>query len=221
MKFAGEGIVATAIASAAAVVLGVWLGISVFVGFAAVALAVLMFFRDPERILPSDPSALVSPADGRVIAVEAGGKAHRFAAETTTRISIFMSPLDVHVNRMPYSGTVERVEHKSGLFAAAYRADASEINESNSLLLRMPGGVPVVVVQIAGWLARRIICRVEPQARVSRGERFGLIMFGSRLDVFLPPQVRPAVSVGDRVRAGSSTIAVAAVDGGTDESRKA
>jgi len=221
MKFAREGIVATAIAAAAAVVLGALLGATVFVGMAAVALAVLLFFRDPERVLPSDPSALVSPADGRVIAVEEGGKAHRFAPETTTRISIFMSPLDVHVNRMPVSATVERVEHKPGLFAAAYRADASEINESNSLLLRTPGGVPVVVVQIAGWLARRIVCHVRPQARVSRGERFGLIMFGSRLDVFLPPQARPSVRVGDRVRAGSSVIAIGALDGGSDESRKA
>ncbi len=221
MKFAREGFVAAAVPAGAAVVLGAFFGATVFVGLAAVALAVLLFFRDPERVIPSDPSALVSPADGRVIAVEEGGKGHRFAPETTTRISIFMSPLNVHINRMPFSGTVERIEHKPGLFAGAYRADASEINESNSLLLRTPGGVPVVVVQIAGWLARRIVCHVQPQARVSRGERFGLIMFGSRLDVFLPPQVRPSVRVGDRVRAGSSIVALAALDGGTDESRKA
>ncbi|MBI5505672.1 MAG: phosphatidylserine decarboxylase family protein [Deltaproteobacteria bacterium] len=221
MKFAREGIVATAVPAVAALVLGPMLGEAVFIGLALVALAVLLFFRDPERVIPSDPSALVSPADGRVIAVEENGKPHRFAAETTTRISIFMSPLDVHINRIPTAGTVEQIEHKPGRFAAAYRADASEINESNSLLLRTPGGVPIVVVQIAGWLARRIICHVRPQARVSRGERFGLIMFGSRLDVFLPPQVRPAVRVGDRVRAGASVIALAAVEGGGDESRKA
>lgn len=221
MKFAREGIVATAIPAVAALVLGPMLGEAVFIGLAVVALAVLLFFRDPERVIPSDPTALVSPADGRVIAVEEGGKGHRFATETTTRISIFMSPLDVHINRMPTSGTIEQIEHKPGRFAAAYRADASEINESNSLLLRTPGGVPIVVVQIAGWLARRIICRIQPQARVSRGERFGLIMFGSRVDVFLTPQARPVVRVGDRVRAGSSIVAVAAPEGGSDESRKA
>lgn len=221
MKFAREGLVATAIPAAAAVVFGMLLGEAVFLVLAVVALAVLAFFRDPERVLPSDPSALVSPADGRVIAVEEGGKPHRFAPETTTRISIFMSPLDVHVNRMPASGTVEKIEHKPGRFAAAYRADASEINESNSLLLRTPGGEPIVVVQIAGWLARRIVCRIRPRTEVSRGERFGLIMFGSRVDVFLPPKVRPRVVVGDRVSAGASVLAMVTSEGGSDGSRKA
>lgn len=213
MKFAREGFVAAAVPAAAAVACGAFFGEAAFVALAAVAVAVLLFFRDPERVAPTDPDALVSPADGRVIAVEEGGKAHRFDPETSTRISIFMSPLDVHINRMPLAGGVERIEHKPGLFGAAYRADASEINESNSLLLRTADGTAIVVVQIAGWLARRIVCHIRPGAVVSRGERFGLIMFGSRVDVFLPPQVRPAVHVGDRVQAGTTVLARTASGG--------
>jgi len=218
LKFAREGWVATAIAATIAVVAGALLGKAVFIALAVVTLGVLLFFRDPERVAVADSLALLSPADGKVVAVDEGGTPHRFAPEATTRISIFMSPLDVHINRMPVAGTVERIEHKPGLFGAAYRADASETNESNSLLVRTPEGAPVVIVQIAGWLARRIVCHVQPRARVSRGERFGLIMFGSRVDVFLPPSVHPRVRVGQRVRAGVSIVAVAAGRGVRDES---
>lgn len=211
MKFAREGWMATGIAAAVAVVAGAIFGKAVFAALALVTLGVLLFFRDPERVAVCEAAALLSPADGKVVAVVEGADPHRFAPEATTRISIFMSPLDVHVNRMPVAGIVEKVEHKPGLFGAAYRDDASEINESNSLLVRTTDGTPVVIVQIAGWLARRIICHVRPQARVSRGERFGLIMFGSRVDVFVTPQARPRVRVGDRVRAGLTVVAVAGV----------
>ena len=166
----------------------------------------LWFFRDPERTAPADDRAIISPADGRIVAV-VSEREDRFLNVQATRVSIFMSPLDVHVNRSPVTGALEKADHRSGQFGAAYRMDAGDINESNSLLLRTAAGAEVVVVQIAGWLARRIICRVRPPARLARGERFGLIMFGSRVDVYLPPEARLAVKVGETVRAGKTTLA--------------
>ncbi|HYC54565.1 MAG TPA: phosphatidylserine decarboxylase [Candidatus Binatia bacterium] len=194
-------------AAAAAVAAGAVLGWPAFIVGGLVATGVLLFFRDPERYAPTEDGAVISPADGRVVAVEPASTPHRFAPEATARVTIFMSPLDVHINRSPATGTVEKVEHRSGQFAAAYRADASEINESNSLLLRTESGAPLVIVQIAGWLARRIICHVRPAARLARGERFGLIMFGSRVDVFMPAQTTLTVRVGEKVRSGESVIA--------------
>jgi phosphatidylserine decarboxylase len=176
------------------------------VPLAALAVGAVAFFRDPERRLPDDPAALVAPADGRVVAVETG-RAHPLAPEATTRVSIFMSPADVHVNRSPVTGDVCDVVYKKGAFGAAFEADASETNEANAMLLRAAGGYDVVVVQIAGWLARRIICRVAAGARLTRGERFGLIMFGSRVDIFLPPHVDVAVAVGQRTTAGVTVLA--------------
>lgn len=207
MKFAREGATVAGIAAVAALGIGAIFGAIAFVVAALLALGVLLFFRDPERIAPSDPSAVVSPADGRVVFAEAGAAPHRFAPGSTVKIAIFMSPLDVHVNRSPLDGTLEKVDHRSGSFGAAYRADAGDINESNSLLLRTAAGAEVVVVQIAGWLARRIICRVKPPVHLSRGERFGLIMFGSRVDVYLPPTARLAVRSGETVRAGQTILA--------------
>jgi len=207
VKFAREGATVAGIAAVAALGIGAIFGAIAFVVSALLALGVLLFFRDPERIAPSDPSAVVSPADGRVVFAEAGAAPHRFAPGSTVKIAIFMSPLDVHVNRSPLDGTLEKVDHRSGSFGAAYRADAGDINESNSLLLRTAAGAEVVVVQIAGWLARRIICRVKPPVHLSRGERFGLIMFGSRVDVYLPPTARLAVRSGETVRAGQTILA--------------
>jgi phosphatidylserine decarboxylase len=215
VKFAQEGarvatiaaVVAVAVAAAATLAVSLTAGVIVFVTGALLAAGVLLFFRDPERACPADLSAVVSPADGRVVFAEAGAAAHRFANGSTTKIAIFMSPLDVHVNRSPVSATLERRDHRTGKFGAAYRADAGDINESNSLLLRTAAGAEVVVVQIAGWLARRIICRVDPPTVLSRGERFGLIMFGSRVDVYLPPNARLAVKVGETVEAGRTTLA--------------
>jgi phosphatidylserine decarboxylase len=207
MKFATEGTRVAGIAFAVAVIIGLLSGWLAFVGAAIAALGVLLFFRDPERIAPSDLTAVISPADGKVVFADSGASPHRFAPDNNVKIAIFMSPLDVHVNRSPVEGDVEKVEHRPGQFGAAYRADADQINESNSLLLRTNGGARVVVVQIAGWLARRIICRVKPSAHLSRGERFGLIMFGSRVDVYLPPGSRIAVRPGQMVKSGETTLA--------------
>jgi len=222
MRFASEGrIVATiaGIAALAAAVLagaafGTASGLAVLLLGGAVATGVLLFFRDPDRTAPIDPDAVVSPADGRVVIAEPDASPHRFAGRSTVKIAIFMSPLDVHVNRSPVTGSLEKADHRSGSFGAAYRIDADDLNESNSLLLRTASGAEVVVVQIAGWLARRIICRVRPPARLLRGERFGLIMFGSRVDVYLPPDARIAVRVGQTVRAGQTTLAFLESAGG-------
>lgn len=229
MKFAKEGASVAGIAAAAALavtvaavlVAGAVIGAFAFGIGALLALGALLFFRDPERVLPSDATAVASPADGRVVFAAPGAPAHRFSSGSTTKIAIFMSPLDVHVNRSPVDAALEKVDHRPGQFGAAYREDAGDINESVSLLLRTPAGAEVVVVQIAGWLARRIICRVQPPLRLARGERFGLIMFGSRVDVYLPPNARLAVKPGDVVRAGESTLAWLGGDGATHETESA
>lgn len=208
-------------AAVIAVGLGLGVGLIAFTGAALVALGVLLFFRDPERSGSDDPSAVLCPADGRVVFAEQGAAPHRFAPGSTAKIAIFMSPLDVHVNRSPVDAMLEKTEHRPGQFGAAYRADAGDINESNSLLLRTASGAEVVVVQIAGWLARRIVCRVKPPRRLARGERFGLIMFGSRVDVYLPPNARLAVQPGETVRAGQTTLAWLDAAGASDESQAA
>jgi len=160
------------------------------------------FFRDPERTPPADERSVVSPADGRIIAIAPD----RALDAPATRVSIFMSPLDVHVNRNPVSGVVQQVRHTAGKFRAAFADKASLDNERNALVIE-GGGRRYLMVQIAGALARRIVCHVGPGDRVQRGARFGMIMFGSRVDLYLPPGVEPVVRKGDRVRAGSSVIA--------------
>jgi phosphatidylserine decarboxylase len=177
------------------------------VAFGPVVLAVgfcLWFFRDPERTAPSDERVVVSPADGRVVAV-VEEREERFLGAAATRVSIFMSPLDVHVNRMPVSGIVAEVRHSAGRFRAAFSDKSSLDNERNAVVVES-GGRRFLLVQIAGALARRIVCRVAPGDHLCRGERFGMIMFGSRVDVFLPTGVRPSVRRGDRVRAGTTPL---------------
>ena len=164
----------------------------------------LWFFRDPERVAPQDDRVVVSPADGRVVAI-VPEREDRFLNALATRVSIFMSPLDVHVNRSPVTGTVRQVQHTEGKFRAAFSDKSSLDNERNAVVLES-GGKRFVLVQIAGALARRIVCHVGPGDRLERGQRFGMIMFGSRVDVFLPPGVQPTVSKGERVRAGTSVL---------------
>ena len=161
----------------------------------------LFFFRDPERIAPPGERLVVAPADGRVVAVVS----ERALDAEATRVSIFMSPLDVHVNRSPVAGVVEEVRHTAGRFRAAFADKASLDNERNALVIASAGR-RYLLVQIAGAVARRIVCHVAPGDRVQRGERFGMIMFGSRVDLFLPSGVRPIVRRGDRVRAGTTVV---------------
>jgi len=196
----------------AAGVLGVVAVVGVAAGHPVAVLPLLLgvgfclyFFRDPERQPPPDDHLVVSPADGRVLEVREE-REEQFLHQPATRISIFMSPLDVHVNRSPVAGTIELVRHTAGRFRAAFADKASLDNERNAVLLTTPGG-RFLVVQIAGALARRIVCHRQPGDWLARGERFGMIMFGSRVDLFLPPAARPVVARGDRVRAGHTVVA--------------
>ena len=171
----------------------------------AVVLAALAlnFFRDPERLIPSDSACLVSPADGRIQEVVE----EEFGGRRWQRVSIFMSPLDVHVNRSPLEGAIAAVEYRKGSFHPAMRPEVSLENEQNVVTIRGER-TTVVVRQIAGLLARRIVFWKRRGDTVRRGERFGLIKFGSRVDVLLEPGIRILVKPGDRVRAGSSVLAI-------------
>jgi len=173
--------------------------------FFALFVFVVAFFRDPERDIPQEPGSIVSPADGRVIKVEKVLDS-RFTGAETMKISIFMSLFNVHVNRVPASGRVEKVVYNPGKFFNASFDKASLENEQNAIIARGPGGRVFVFNQIAGLVARRIVCRLEEGMEITRGVRFGLIRFGSRLDVYLPTDTRVSVKVGDRVSAGSSIL---------------
>ena len=164
------------------------------------------FFRDPDRTSPQDPNLVLSPADGRVLVA---GPADPKAAPPGEwkQISIFLSPMDVHVNRSPVSGRVTKVDFRRGRFLPAYHQDAASTNERSEVWVDH-GGLPVVFRQIVGILARRVVCRVEPGAELKAGDRFGIMKFGSRMDVFLPPATELKVKVGDQVVGGVTVMAV-------------
>ena len=169
----------------------------------------LYFFRDPERVLPPRQDVFVAPADGLVVSIEQAIPPAELglAPEPRTRVAIFLSVLDVHVNRAPISGTVQKIAYHPGLFLSAAEDKASDDNERNSLLLRTAGGQDVVVVQIAGLIARRILCEVAEGQMLLAGQRFGIIRFGSRTDLYLPPGCVPLVAVGQRMIGGETVIA--------------
>jgi phosphatidylserine decarboxylase len=174
--------------------------------FAAASLASLGFFRDPERQTPLIPGAVVSPADGKVMAVE--DVDDPFVGRSV-RVATFLSPLDVHVNRSPISGLVVGVTYSRGRFLAAYQPDAGQVNER--CVVNLQGdGTRVTVVQIAGAVARRIVCRVGPGDKLAAGERFGLIRFGSRTDCYMPRGTRVHVQAGDRVAGGVTVLGTVA-----------
>lgn len=186
-------------ASAAAALLGWW-----WLGLPLLALAAFMayFFRDPNRAAPPGEGAVVSPADGRVTRIE---KLAPDDPASPTVVSIFLSPFDVHINRAPIAGEVLDVTYTRGRFMIATRDEASLVNEQNALTIRGER-MTVVCKQIAGVLARRIVCWKKPGDRLALGERFGLIKFGSRTDLILPREVRVEVAIGARVRGGASII---------------
>ena len=165
----------------------------------------LFFFRDPERVVQAPPNAVVSPADGRVM-VAGPPTAQGFSPEGWQQISIFLSPVDVHVNRMPVSGRVVKVEYHPGRFLPAYKAEAADLNEFTEVVLDHDGQ-QIVVRQIVGILARRIVCRVRDGALVRAGERFGVMKFGSRMDIFLPRDATLLAKVGDKVVGGVTIVA--------------
>ena len=185
--------------------LGLWLTVVglLFLGFC------FYFFRDPERVAPGRAGAVVAPADGHVVSVmpavppaELGlGPAPRW------RVATFLSVLDVHVNRMPVDGTVTRIAYRHGAFVNASLDKASDANERNALAIRLADGREVAVVQIAGLIARRIVCHVREGDRVRAGERFGIIRFGSRTDLYLPVGVVPLVAEGQTMIGGETVMA--------------
>ncbi len=167
--------------------------------------AVAAFFRDPERNIPRGDDLVVSPADGRIVSI-ADNTGDLLFADAATRISIFLSPLDVHINRAPVAGRVDEVRYQTGQFFAAYKEDASRLNEQNALRIVDERERNWGVVQIAGFLARRIVCRVAAGAALARGERFGLIMFGSRTDIYLPKGCQVEATEGQRVTGGETIL---------------
>lgn len=163
------------------------------------------FFRDPVRELPLDERAVVSPVDGRVCKVEKAEDP--VTGEEALKISIFMNVFNVHSQKAPVTGTVETVRYTAGSFVNADLDKASTENERNAVTVRMDGGRRVTFVQVAGLVARRILCYTQVGDRLQRGERYGFIRFGSRVDVYLPPEAEPTVTIGDKVTGVLSTIA--------------
>jgi phosphatidylserine decarboxylase len=167
-------------------------------------LFMLYFFRDPERTVPQDKGIFVSPADGRVILIKEIREEEHLKTQVI-KISIFMSPFNVHVNRAPCDGVVRTVKHTPGRFFAADKDEASMLNENIAMVLEGGEGT-ILVRQVAGFIARRAVCRVKAGDKLKRGERFGMIKFSSRLDVYLPLNAKIKVKLGDRVKAGESVL---------------
>lgn len=205
MKVAKEGyrfILVAALLAVFALILGwEWMGL----GLGLLALAFLGFFRDPERVPPEGDGLILSPADGKVVGIQQAEKGE-LSEGAGTRVSIFLSPLDVHVNRAPVKGRVESIRYRAGKFFAAYREKASQDNERNALSIVDTRGRKLGVVQIAGVMARRIVCYVRSGDSLEQGQRLGMIMFGSRVDLFLPESSRVEVVEGQRVKGGETVI---------------
>lgn len=163
------------------------------------------FFRDPDRDIPQKPDILVSPADGKIIVCNPTYEGE-FLNSECVMISIFMSPMDVHVNRMPCDCKIIDIRHKKGKFLSAFKPEAPAVNESISIILETPYG-KILLRQVAGFVARRAVCRGKIGDEFKRGERFGIIKFSSRVDIYLPTSMRTTVSINHRVKAGESIIA--------------
>lgn len=205
MRIAREGYPLILTAGIAAII-ALAIGWSLLAGLMALVTAALAaFFRDPERVIPAGDNLIVAPADGKVVSIAPAAAGGMFDG-AVTRISIFLSPLDVHINRVPVAGRIDALQYQPGQFLAAYNAEASERNERNALKILCNGVRFIGVVQIAGVLARRIVCRVKRGDDLARGDRIGLIMFGSRTDTYLPKGCSVEVVEGQRVKGGETII---------------
>jgi len=171
----------------------------------ALSVFVLWFFRNPERVTPTLPRQVIAPADGKVVFVGEVEET-RYINGRALKVSIFMNVFNVHVNRMPEAGTIKEVRYNPGKYLNASFDKASMDNEQNALIMNTEDGREICFVQIAGLVARRIVCWVKPGDTLKRGERFGLIMFGSRVDVYMPEGSDPKVAVGDKTVAGETVI---------------
>jgi phosphatidylserine decarboxylase len=197
------------IGGVAVALLGLFVGAWLFWPALAFVLFCLYFFRDPERVAPLRAGAVVAPADGRIVSViQAVPPVELGLGDALCwRVAIFLSVMDVHVNRVPASGTVTRIAYRAGKFVNASLDKASDGNERNAMALRLPDGRSMAVVQIAGLVARRIVCQVREGQAVMGGARFGIIRFGSRTDLYLPEGVLPLVGVGQTMIGGETVIA--------------
>lgn len=173
--------------------------------FIAVTLFVSWFFRDPDREPPKDPNSLASPADGKIIVIDELDKCE-YLSNSCIKVSIFMNVFNVHVNRMPFDGSIQKVLYHPGKFMNASFDKASVHNERNALVVKADNGACFAVVQIAGLIARRIVNCAKEGERLIKGDRYGMIQFGSRLDLYLPADFKVAVEIGDRTTAGSTVI---------------
>lgn len=207
VPFAKEGFPFIGATAGTTLVTG-WLG---WTPIAAVAgtltLFVSWFFRNPARVIPQGPGLVVAPGDGKVLAVDEEFEP-RYLKDRAVRISIFLNVFDVHINRIPCEGTIEDVQYQPGLFLVASKPGATLKNEQNAVMIKTAEEAKVLCVQVAGLIARRIVCWVTPKDRAVRGERFGLIRFGSRMDTFLPIGTSIKVAVGDRVKGGETILGV-------------
>lgn len=180
---------------------------TIFISFIFLFLTLFtcFFFRDPDRLVPISPSAIVSPADGKIIDISIVNNCPCLTGKYR-KISIFMSIFNVHVNRAPFEGTVKQIDYYPGKYFSANLDKASKNNERNAILVQTKTGINICFVQIAGLVARRIICSIQPGNLLKKGQRIGLICFGSRLDLYIPLDVNLNVVKGNVVRAGSSII---------------
>ena len=185
-----------------------WLGwVPVAIAAAILTAFVSWFFRNPPRVIPQGPGLVVSPGDGKVLAVEQDFEP-RYLKERAVRISIFLNVFDVHINRIPCEGIIEDVQYQPGLFLVASKPQATLKNEQNAVMIETAKGTKVLCVQVAGLIARRIVWWVNPKDRAVRGERYGLIRFGSRMDTYLPAGTAIKIAVGDRVKGGETILGV-------------
>ena len=202
---AREGRPFVAVTVAAAIAVTVFAGWGWSVVFWLIALFVLQFFRDPPRAIPADPKAVLSPADGRVVVVER--TEDPYLKREALKFSVFMNVFNVHSNRSPVDGEVREAWYYPGKFMNAGLSKASLENERNALWIKMANGADVTCVQVAGLIARRILCYVKAGDRLTRGQRYGFIRFGSRVDLYLPLTAVAKASVGDKVYATSTVLA--------------
>ena len=182
-----------------------WLGYIVYPVLAVLCGLVLYFFRDPDRTTPNDDSLIISPADGKVVLIQ-DVKEDEYVGEEVTQVSIFLSPLNVHVNRNPVSGLLEYVKYYPGKYLMAWEDHASEMNERAHFGVMHPSGMKMMFKQITGFMARRIVYHLEEGDKLKAGERFGIMKFGSRMDLLLPKNVNIDVKIGDKTVAGESII---------------
>ncbi len=205
MRFAPEGTPFITGTAALAAVVMLFTGAAFSAPFILLCGFMCWFFRDPERAVPAEPDIFVAPADGKVIVVR-DTREDRHLGRDVKQISIFMSPLNVHVNRVPCDGRIKLVRHSAGRFLAAYRDEASIQNEHIEMVYETGYG-DILLRQVAGFVARRAVCRVKEGDALRRGERYGIIKFSSRVDIYLPKNVVPRVAVGDAVKAGETILA--------------